>query len=39
MGLLWDDRGWNDYLYWQTQVYRKDDNSIIIASCKGHYDE
>ncbi|MCR4947020.1 MAG: type II toxin-antitoxin system YoeB family toxin [Lachnospiraceae bacterium] len=19
MGLLWDDRGWDDYLYWQTQ--------------------
>lgn len=86
MGLLWDDRGWDDYLYWQTQdkktlkrintlikdiqrdaydgigkpeplkhelsgwwsrriddenriVYRKDDDAIIIASCKGHYDE
>ena len=19
MKLLWEDRGWNDYLYWQTQ--------------------
>lgn len=19
MGLLWEDRAWNDYLYWQTQ--------------------
>ncbi|SEK92653.1 toxin YoeB [Pseudobutyrivibrio ruminis] len=19
MGLLWEDRGWDDYLYWQTQ--------------------
>ena len=84
MGLLWDDRGWDDYLYWQTQdkktlkrinalikdiqrdaydgigkpealkhdlsgwwsrriddenriVYKKENDSIIIASCKGHY--
>ena len=19
MGILWEDRGWDDYLYWQTQ--------------------
>lgn len=19
MGLLWEDRAWNDYMYWQTQ--------------------
>lgn len=85
MKLLWDERGWNDYLYWQDKdkktlkkinamlkdiqrnpydgigkpeslkedlsgwwsrridsanriVYREKDGVIVIASCKGHYD-
>lgn len=86
MRLLWDERAWEEYLYWQTQdkktlkrinlllkdiqrntfagigepeplkenlagwwsrridganriVYREQDGAIIIAQCKGHYDE
>ena len=86
MRLLWDERAWDDYLYWQTQdkktlkrinalikdiqrgafdgigkpeplgenrsrwwsrriddanriVYKEKDNAIIIASCRGHYDD
>ena len=86
MRLLWDERVWNDYLYWQKQdkktlrrintlikdilrdtfngigkpeplgencsgwwsrriddanriVYKEKDDAIIIASCKGHYDD
>ncbi|MBQ6002320.1 MAG: Txe/YoeB family addiction module toxin [Synergistaceae bacterium] len=85
MRLMWDERGWNDYLSWQDSdrktlrkinailkdiqrnpyegigkpeplkgdlsgwwsrridsanriVYREKDGVIIIASCKGHYD-
>ena len=85
MKLLWDERGWNDYLYWQDKdkktlrkinamlkdiqrnpydgigkpeplkndlsgwwsrridsanriVYREKNGVIVIASCKGHYD-
>ena len=85
MKLLWDERGWNDYLAWQDSdrktlrkinailkdiqrnpydgigkpeplkenlsgwwsrridsanriVYRERDGIIVIASCKGHYD-
>lgn len=85
MKLMWDERGWNDYLSWQDSdrktlrkinailkdiqrnpyegigkpeplkgdlsgwwsrridsanriVYREKDGVIIIASCKGHYD-
>ena len=86
MKLLWDDRAWEDYVYWQTQdkktlkkintlikdiqrdrydgigkpeplkenlagwwsrrideenriVYKEEDGAIIIASCKGHYED
>ena len=86
MRLLWDERVWEEYLYWQTQdkktlkrinlllkdmqrspfdgigdpeplkenlsgwwsrridgvnriVYRPEGDSIIIAQCKGHYDD
>ncbi len=86
MKLLWDDRAWDDYLYWQMQdkktlkrinalikdiqrgsydgigkpeplkenfsgwwsrrideenriVYKEEDDAIIIASCKGHYEQ
>ncbi len=86
MKLLWDERGWNDYLAWQDNdrktlrkinallkdiqrnpydgqgkpeplrgnlsgwwsrridsanriVYREKDGVIVIASCKGHYDD
>ena len=85
MKLLWYERAWEEYLFWQTQdkktlkrlnqvlkdiqrsafegigkpeplsgdlsgwwsrriddsnriVYRLEDSSILIASCKGHYD-
>ena len=86
MKLLWDERGWNDYLAWQASdrktlwkvnamlkdiqrnpyegqgkpeplrenlsgwwsrridsanriVYREKDGVIVIASCRGHYDD
>ena len=86
MKLLWDERGWNDYLSWQDSdrktlrkinallkdiqrnpyegqgkpeplrenlsgwwsrridsanriVYREKDGVIVIASCRGHYDD
>ena len=47
MRLLWEDRAWSDYLYWQTQdkktlkriVYYEKDDIIYIVSCKGHYDD
>lgn len=86
MRLLWDDRAWEDYIYWQTQdkktskkintlikdiqrdrydglgkpealknnmsgwwsrrideenriVYKEENGAIIIASCKGHYED
>jgi len=85
MRILWEERAWEDYLYWQTQdkktvkrvnnlikdiqrepyegigkpeplkenlagwwsrridetnriVYKQSEGSIIIASCKGHYE-
>ena len=33
MGLLWEDRAWNDYLYWQTQDKKtlKRINNLIKA--------
>jgi toxin YoeB len=86
MRLLWDERAWDEYLYWQAQdkktlkrinallkdiqrntfdgigepeplrgnltgwwsrridsanriVYREKDSAIVIAQCKGHYDD
>ncbi len=86
MKLLWDDRAWDDYIYWQNQdkktlkrinalvrdiqrdryngigkpeplkenlagwwsrriddenriVYKEENEAIIIASCKGHYED
>lgn len=86
MRLLWDERAWDEYLYWQAQdkktlkrinallkdiqrntfdgigepeplkgnltgwwsrridsanriVYREKDGAIVIAQCKGHYDD
>lgn len=47
MRLLWEDRAWSDYLYWQTQdkktlkriVYYEKDDIIYTISCKGHYDD
>ena len=86
MRLLWDDRAWDDYIYWQTQdkktlkrinalvkdikrssyegigkpeplkgnlsgwwsrrideenriVYKEDSGTIIIAACRGHYED
>jgi toxin YoeB len=86
MKILWDERAWEDYLYWKTQdkktlkrinqlikdmqrdsyhgigkpeplsenysgwwsrriddtnriVYKEKDGALIIASCKGHYDD
>ena len=85
MKLLWDDRAWDDYIYWQNQdkktlkrinalvrdiqrdryngigkpeplkenlagwwsrriddenriVYKEENGALIIASCKGHYE-
>ena len=86
MKLLWDDRAWDDYVYWQNQdkktlkrinalvrdiqrdrfdgigkpepltgnlsgwwsrrideenriVYKEENGAIIIAACKGHYED
>ena len=85
MKLLWHERAWNDYLYWQTQdrktlkrlnmllldtmrnpfdgigkpeplkhqngywsrridetnriVYKIDGDAIVVAACKGHYED
>ena len=86
MKLLWDDRAWDDYIYWQNQdkktlkkinaivkdiqrdrfngigkpepltgnlsgwwsrrideenriVYKEENGALIIASCKGHYED
>ena len=86
MRLLWEDRAWDEYLYWQTQdrktlkrinallkdmqrsplegigkpeplkaelsgwwsrriddanriVYREEAGAIVIAACKGHYED
>lgn len=86
MRLLWHEKAWEDYLYWQTQdkktlkrinlllqdmqrntfegigepeplrgnlsgwwsrridgvnriVYREQDGAIVIAQCRGHYDD
>lgn len=86
MRLLWDERAWDEYLYWQAQdkktlkrinallkdiqrntfdgigepeplrgnltgwwsrridsanriVYQEKDGAIVIAQCKGHYDD
>ncbi|MBR4531113.1 Txe/YoeB family addiction module toxin [bacterium] len=86
MKLLWDDRAWDDYIYWQNPdkktlkrinalvrdiqrdryngigkpeplkenlagwwsrriddenriVYKEENEAIIIASCKGHYED
>lgn len=50
MRLLWEDRAWSDYLYWQVKDKKtlKRINGLIkdiqrstlyIVSCKGHYDD
>lgn len=63
MRLLWHEKAWEDYCYWQTQdkteplkedyngwwsrrideenriVYREKDGAIVIAACKGHYED
>lgn len=51
MRLLWDERAWDEYLYWQAQDKKtlkrinallKDiqrNTLIVIAQCKGHYDD
>jgi len=86
MKMLWDDRAWDDYIYWQNQdkktlkrinaivkdiqrdryagigkpepltgnlsgwwsrrideenriVYKEENGAVIIASCKGHYED
>ena len=43
MRLLWEDRAWSDYLYWQTQDKKtlKRINGLIKVKCtlcQGHYD-
>ena len=30
----WDFDAWEDYLYWQNH-----DNTVLIFSCRGHYDD
>ena len=38
MKILWDERAWEEYLEWQKQD-KKTLKRIIIASCKGHYED
>ena len=40
MRLLWDDRAWNDYIYWQTQDKKtlKRINAIINDIRRDRYD-
>jgi len=40
MKLLWDDRAWDDYLYWQTQDRKtlKRINALIKDIQRGSYD-
>lgn len=40
MKLLWDDRAWDDYLYWQTQDKKtlKRINALIKDIQRGSYD-
>ena len=39
MGILWEDRGWDDYLYWQTQdkMTIKRINSLIKDAQRDPY--
>ena len=39
MGILWEDRGWDDYLYWQTQDKKtlKRINSLIKDAQRNPY--
>ncbi|SEA97416.1 toxin YoeB [Pseudobutyrivibrio sp. ACV-2] len=39
MGILWEDRGWDDYLYWQTQDKKtlKRINSLIKDAQRDPY--
>ncbi|MCX4343532.1 MAG: type II toxin-antitoxin system YoeB family toxin [Kineothrix sp.] len=34
---MWEDRAWDDYLYWQTQDKRTLKKIIYVISCRGHY--
>ncbi len=40
MGLLWEDRGWDDYLYWQTQDKKtlKKINKLIKEAQRNPYE-
>ena len=40
MGILWEDRGWEDYLYWQMQDKKtiKRINAIIKDAQRNPYD-
>ncbi|MCR4782437.1 MAG: Txe/YoeB family addiction module toxin [Lachnospiraceae bacterium] len=40
MGLLWEDRGWEDYLYWQTQDKKtlKKINKLIKDAQRNPYE-
>lgn len=40
MRLLWEDRAWNDYLYWQTQDKKmlKRVNTLIKDICRSTFD-
>ena len=39
----WYEEAWEEYLEWQSEdkktLKKINDNNIIIASCKGHYDD
>lgn len=43
MRLLWEDRAWEDYLYWQMEfnriVYFEQNGIIYVVSCRGHYED
>ena len=39
MRKIWSDEAWEDYEYWQTNVFRILDNAIEIAQCGSHYKE
>lgn len=40
IGVLWDDRAWDDYIYWQNQDKKtlKRINALIAISCYNMFD-
>lgn len=41
MRLLWEESGWWSRRIdeWNRLIYKEKDGAIIIASCKGHYND